>query len=501
MEINTCKNEFLREHIICDTVSEIGVQSDIVLPDYCADIERILKCTLTPRISTKRLEGARLVISGTAFLRMVYLTADGNIGSFETQIPFSKNCEMSGDCDDPYITVKAKCDYVNCRALSARRFEVRGALSAKIRVKCRQKHEIIANIEGEGVEVKKERRRAIVPVNSICENFTVMEEYEVSGAPIGVVLRMNASPSVTDSKIVSGKLILKGEVALCIVYMPQDSDEIKTLNYTLPINHIMTAICAQEGDVSDIRLEIVRMSAEPSQRGENSEVAIEIFMEACADIKREEELEYVCDAYCIGYESSAEKKPLEIVASQNNLVKKHTASISPDAECAQIVDVFVDIVSCKASANEQGEVIATVSVSSAFLLKDAEDTAFVSEKISELEFSLGAASEYKDADCECEASICSATINSRKGADIEICVECAIKTIEHTSCLEKFEVDENSVRLKKSAAALTLYFAEQGEDVFDIAKRYNTSAAAVMRENQLTDMLINMQRAILIPIV
>ena len=35
--------------------------------------------------------------------------------------------------------------------------------------------------------------------------------------------------------------------------------------------------------------------------------------------------------------------------------------------------------------------------------------------------------------------------------------------------------------------ALKLYFAEDGEDIWEIAKRYKTSVSAVMEENELED--------------
>ena len=90
MQANILKREIMQRKTIYDGESEASVVSDIVLPENLGDIERILKCTFTPRLLSKMVEGNRLSLQGNGVLRMVYKTADGNLESFETQSPFSK---------------------------------------------------------------------------------------------------------------------------------------------------------------------------------------------------------------------------------------------------------------------------------------------------------------------------------------------------------------------------------------------------------------------------
>ena len=49
--------------------------------------------------------------------------------------------------------------------------------------------------------------------------------------------------------------------------------------------------------------------------------------------------------------------------------------------------------------------------------------------------------------------------------------------------------------------ALRLYFAEAGESIWEISKRYNTSAAAILAENDLESDTRTAAGMILIPIV
>ena len=56
-----------------------------------------------------------------------------------------------------------------------------------------------------------------------------------------------------------------------------------------------------------------------------------------------------------------------------------------------------------------------------------------------------------------------------------------------TQVITKAEIDETAVKQKTDDYALKLYFADTDEDIWNIAKRYNTSAKAIEAENEITD--------------
>lgn len=54
MEFNQENRSFCTPSAVLDTVAEQLADVDLTLPDYCPDIEKILKCTLTPKIQPCR---------------------------------------------------------------------------------------------------------------------------------------------------------------------------------------------------------------------------------------------------------------------------------------------------------------------------------------------------------------------------------------------------------------------------------------------------------------
>ena len=51
---------------------ERAIDTELTLPDYCKDIKRILRCTLTPQVQSVSTSGEKISIRGTALIRVIY---------------------------------------------------------------------------------------------------------------------------------------------------------------------------------------------------------------------------------------------------------------------------------------------------------------------------------------------------------------------------------------------------------------------------------------------
>ncbi|MCL2068879.1 MAG: LysM peptidoglycan-binding domain-containing protein, partial [Oscillospiraceae bacterium] len=87
-------------------------------------------------------------------------------------------------------------------------------------------------------------------------------------------------------------------------------------------------------------------------------------------------------------------------------------------------------------------------------------------------------------------------LDIRSEISLRGCVYCAFS---HPS-ISEIELNENAPR-HKDPGKLFLYFADQNETVWDIAKRYNTSANAIWEENEIETDMLPARRMLLIPII
>ena len=498
MQANILKREIMQRKTIYDGESEASVVSDIVLPESLGDIERILKCTFTPHLLSKSVEGSRLSLQGSGTLRMVYKTTDGRLESFETQSPFSKSIDMSSGAENMSICAEVRCAFCSCRAVSERRFEMNAGISIKAKVCAIKKEMMSIGAEEENIECKQKQLEAIVPVCFASECFTVMEEYELSGRPIKSVLKTSAIPSVSEYKVVSGKIILKGHVDLGVTYIAEDNSEPTRVNYSIPVSHVISCSGAEETDDVEITLSICRVSAQASERGERGELSAEILLRAEAEVSRKESVAPVIDAYCVGLESRCERENMFFTTLEKRLNKTHNMSIPVETDGGEMLDAFLDVKNVSSRANEQGEVMMSADALVTALCKNADGDFFLIEKSAPLEFSLAAASELAYSELDSDISVASVSPN-KNSVGVTLNAKCTATKKQSVPMVTEIEVLPDSPKKVNPKIALTIYFASKGEDTFDIAKRHNTSNREIMLQNSLSDTLIPEDMTILIP--
>lgn len=121
-------NEVSKRKTACREALEQPIECDITLPEYLPDIQRVLKCSLTAHISSVQKTGDRVTADGTGRLSVLYMSDTGKLQCLEQGVPFSRFFENRAveECE---CCVRAKTEYVNCRAVSGRRLDIHGSIS------------------------------------------------------------------------------------------------------------------------------------------------------------------------------------------------------------------------------------------------------------------------------------------------------------------------------------------------------------------------------------
>ena len=81
---------------------------------------------------------------------------------------------------------------------------------------------------------------------------------------------------------------------------------------------------------------------------------------------------------------------------------------------------------------------------------------------------------------------------------IELTVTASIFEMVEKKVVTQISMMEDQPK-KTAASALTIYYCDAGESVWDIAVRYNTTVQAIMGENQLADETVPEKCMLLIP--
>ena len=508
MDFNMEKQGVNRMEIVYEASAEQPVDCDVTLPDYCPDIMRILRCTITPGIATSGASGDRITAEGTAVVRVIYVSDSGKISCYEQTVPFSKSVNVSGLGEDVCVRATASTQYCNCRAVNQRRADIHGCIAISCTVTAIKKQEILCGVRGAGVQLKKKSMKVSDMICRLEKMFVLNEVKELDEESPAVlrILHTRACARVSEVKAITNKILLKGEVWGKITYCTEDG-QVCCVEHTMPISQIIEAEGIDENTNNCVHLDVCSFETVPKADSAGEMKLMDItarvtaFVTACC----EKELETVCDAYSTEYEADCEKQmmSLETLSGTFSDICLCRGTIEAPEAVADITDVWCTGVTEKAFI-VSGKVKISGSLSLCVLYQSADSQPCMAEKAIDYEYERDVSIQGANARCEpwvypgeCVAS---AAGSGKIEIKAEINISAEIYEVSEDRIISNITVDESKAR-QSTAAALTIYYSEEGESVWNIARRYNTTVEAVMNENNLDSETVGSRRMLLIPSV
>jgi len=510
MELNLQRQKITINEVVYDGYVEQPIECDALLPDYCPDIVGILKCAVSTHIGSTTVNGDRMTVEGIAVAHVYYTSDKGAIRHAEYKIPFGKGVELRSAAQDPVVTVIPNVDYVNCRAVNQRRIDLRGAITLNIKVTASREQEVISDAEGGGLQVRRDMVQATEIVGQTRFAFSVTEDLELGYGkpPIGSIVRSDCRVNTQDHKVVSGKVVVKGEFMVHVLYQPMDAEaDLEVMEYNLPISQIVDAQGADEDCICDVQLVAVSCDAQPKagEAGEYNALSLDARLMAHVTTHRNTEIPVASDCYSTEYECGCKHTNVSFIRLIDivNEMVMHKAALDLPEDVQNVLDAWCGVENI--TWKQEGEVLELamkLTVSMFAKMQDGQCMYF--EQSNDLTQSVPIKTGSPDLSFEPSADVASSAYNLAGKEKIDIRCEvlvrgCVYSTVKHKA-IGDITLDENKKKEKKSNK-LVIYYADTGESIWDIAKYYNTSANAIWKENDTTQDILPAKQMLMIPIV
>ncbi len=506
MDFELKKNSINKSVLYKSLSVKENLDLQINLPDYCSDIGRILKCSVQPEISAVSLRGDKLNALGTAVVRLIYVSEEGKLDSYETESDLSFAGDIENPPENAAIKIKAKTDYTNCRAMSQRKVSVSAAVTLTFSLFTEKKTECVCGSEREDLQLKK---IAVKTENLICQgekSFDLGETVSLESAmpDIGKIISVKGYCKNISQKSVTGKLLLKGDLVADIAYLPdKEENKICKLTHTLPINQIIDLIGADEKSNCKITADICKLivNIKPDSAGKNRLFEIAARVSAFSKCKCEKETELTLDCYSTDYEVTAKYETEEFLSFIKNISEEKQLSKSFELNKAigEILHVFPLECSVKSTGSEN-----TVKFFSECLVGvlylDEKGNAAYTEKNLESEFEERVGAEYEKLVCEPVCTFFAAAASAGKDS-VDITADIKITGDIYFANSKKFCKDivceENDKKVTDNPA-LTVCYSQKGEKLWDIAKKYNTTVKSIKEENLIKEEVLGENKMLMI---
>ncbi len=505
--------QLLQKHLVSagrcvlDCQEECAVAADYTLPDYCPDIAVVLKCLVTPRVQNRQWSGEQLLLDGVAEIRVLYLDEERRcLREAEFAHPLSCALYAGERVDTALVMLELTPKYVNCRAVGPRRLEVRGAITVTARAECASQMEVMEAEVSDGLYTRCESATVSVPAAMAEKLFTVSEtlDFPETQPPAELFLGGECRAVVRECKVLTGKAIVKGEVYIHQLYT-DDSDGGNTycLDYTVPFSQILDVDGATEGQTCTADVLLLSDTQRPAvgPTGETRVLDFTAKLLVQLQIHAHSAVSLLLDAYHSRCPVTLEQKEQSFCAQLGGRWEATTLPMQLDLPAGPLEELMDVWVQPQGLLGECGQGTARLSgrLLICMLVRDGDGQIAYYERPEEYQL------EYP---CPGNRVSAKATVMLLRYRVTEGKLELQVTlnvVLRPTQQIEKKIL--TGVRLSTETpypvrrASVLLYYAQAGEELWEIGRSCHASPQCILEENGLSSERLAQPTVLIVPLV
>lgn len=489
---------------IMESTHECPVDTEYNLPDYCADIQKILKCIVTPEVVSAAVIGDSLSVDGTADIRVLYLDAKGEcVRGFDTKKEFSFNVRLNGSTEGAAAAVHPYVQHMTCRAMNARRVDMHITLGFSISVTAVRRTELAERIESDLVETRCDTYAASRAVGCCTHTFILEENIELQNGkpPIETVLRRCVRYQIDSVQAAQGAVTVAGRACVEVLYRPfSDAALPERMACELPFTQTVECAGADEACTVSVCCPGGECTIQPREDSVGEYTILNLYLKPtfCVKLTRPCTVCSVSDAFSIRgaldakYKSASLERCEQLPARQ---IKVSETIAIPDGDLERVIDLWCDGLSLSAfTEKESAAVRGKFSVCVLYQTKEKR-VAFL-ERMLDFTDSREWQGEGKlSAAGEITAVHFTITDAGALECTAELSVLEQVRSVYAVRAVESAELDETAAC---DACCAAVYYAAAGERIWDIAKRYQARVSAIQAHNDCTADTLSEDRPMII---
>ena len=480
---------------------EQPIETELLIPEYCPDIIKILKCDVKNRVISKKIKEEMLELDCCAEITILYCGEDNVISSVITKYNYAKNLEnklFSHNNIDVCITS----NNFNCRQTSARRIDVKGSINLNLSIHSFVVKEVLYDIKNEHIEQLKCNYDATSTVFVQEKTILVEDELLISSdkPDVNYILRRNAVAIINECKQIGEKAIIKGNIKVDILYCTVNNTP-AVFNETIPFSQIIELNIKDKNCNIISKAEVSSFEAKPINAiNSNAGFLINISLNIVLKGKCNVPVNLIKDCYSTRNKMDVVKDKIilnKLVETIHERVVVKKNLVLNDNQISSIVDLWCCEDKIDGLLENECLKISGV-IESSILYCDMDNNP--EQKNAKLEYELNKKitnSNLKIKNINQKIQTCSYTLISENQIEIqaEIYIFAEIYEECESDCVSDLIENNEALGIDDS---IIIYYCDEEETVWNVAKRFSTPVSSLMEQNGLSDDLISSQSILVI---
>ena len=488
--------------------AEQRIDLDITLPDYCADIKKILRCSIMTGVHSVSVSGERVSTKGTGIVRVIYLAEGDKTDVFEKSVDLSSAVQLRELSPDTVVTAHSVVDFVNCRAVSQRKISISASVSTIFSLY--GSGEDFFAVADEDCDIQSRREK------TVCENhlgffektFDLAETVSLAGEhpPVGKIISCAGHVVNPAYKLSGGKLLVKGDAVTDICYIPEKSENtFHTLSHTMPISQIIDLRDVPDTAGCAVSLRVCQQLCTPKadSSGSNRLVDVALRVSAFVHAFEKKECEVITDCYCTGWETEESFDFSDMLCPVREISEIRQAKGEVELSSPVREICFVKCLEITKNIKyTEDKVQLDCSALVLVMYIDDKGAPCLAEKNLDFDFSYSIVKKCTEPFGSFEIEPVGLNAVMSAGDKLELTFDYSLSGRVYCKndkkILKSLTVFKDKPK-KSDGAALTVYFTDKGESLWDIARSHNTTVKLIMEENGLESESVKENTMLMIP--
>ncbi len=513
------KTSFKDEFCVWSSVGNFSAENDVneeyILPDYFPDIRKILLVKANIQNSEITADSSKANISGELYFSVVYLSEDGEIKCIGQYYDYTNKIVDEAIYEDSVLNGRSFIKNRSVRALSPRKLLIKAKIGTDLSVY--NKLCVSPRLVGsEGVEDEFTLERKMNEID--CVNFIkfsegdirVSEDIEYTGKmPIGEIISSDVELYNTDAKYSDSKLNIKGNAKFTCLFALNSEDEQKQYEMyekIIPINKTCDLnLPTGEWKINcNLMLGAFECSVANDSYGEPRIFELDFSASANMIAMSNEKTYFTDDVFCTLYEYSNKYKTVN--TQRVNMQDNVNFSVSGEGELpetdgqAESILMYEAIPQINSMENKAGKVIFNGETNVKLVVNTNENGYVNTEFTFPFKYEMQSTNNVSDKYmCDCYILDMKMRLDKNKiNANAEIGLNLALFEDVSANAVESININKNNPIERQNEKVMFLYYPEENESLWSIAKKYYVSPKEIEKANNknLSEIL---PRVIVIP--
>lgn len=500
-EIDVIKENVQFEQLLRENNSNTVLKEEYLIPDTHPDVQQILTVEARAMISNKETVGDKIVLEGRVEYTVLYLAREESLvaNSVNYTQKFTSNIDLNQGEHRVICEVECKVEHIEAAIMNERKISIQGIFAIDWELYKSTEFEFVKDIEGtDDVEILKKTET----INRI----SASDEVELTGKSmirvgmdkpqINKILRCSLLLHKKEIKLAEDKIYLGCYCKLNILYKGDESKDIISLQDDIYLSKEEECNGVTAEMMPSVSYEILNndLMLEEDDLGEVRIINTEFVIKANIKVFSKENIDAIEDAYSPKFLIGLRKDEYEVgiiqgTNSSETIVKDTIQLKENNLKAEQIICANATVIlTDKEVMSDKVLVEGIIKVD--ILYKTTDEDKYLANVKSEMPFSsivdVNGASEGMKAIVRANLENIDASI---EGNSIAVKVTLTITAKICYEINKEFisDVVEEDGDKPEKKASITIYVVGNGDTIWGLAKKYNTTVAELVKINNIED--------------